>query len=52
LLYLAIALAAAVVTIWLALQMLGVLFKLLFLAAAVLVGWAAVRTWRYEQRTR
>jgi hypothetical protein len=52
LLYLALALAAVVVTIWLALQMLGVLFKLLFLAAAVLVGWAAVRSWRYDQGTR
>ena len=50
--YLLIALAAVVVTIWLALQMLGVLFKLLFLAAALLVGWAAIRTWRYEQRAR
>jgi hypothetical protein len=46
LLQLAIALLAVVVTIWLAFQMLGALFKLLFLAAALLVGWAAVRAWR------
>ena len=41
--YRAIALAAAFVTIWLALQMLGLLFKLAFLAAAVLVILAALR---------
>jgi hypothetical protein len=45
-LQLAIALLAVVVTVWLAFQMLGVLFKLVFLAAALLVGWAAVRAWR------
>ena len=41
-----IALAAGLLTIWLALQMLGAFFKLAFIAAAVLVMWAAVRTAR------
>ena len=45
--YLVIALAAALVTAWLALQMIGA-FKLLFLAAAVAVAWAAIRSVRYS----
>jgi hypothetical protein len=44
--YLAIALVAVLVTIWLAFQILGVVFRLLFLTAALVVGWAAVRAWR------
>ena len=46
--YLAIALLAALVTVWLALQMLGALVKLVFIAAALLVAWAAIRAVRYS----
>ena len=46
--YLVIALLAALVTAWLALQMIGGFFKLLFLAAAVAVAWAAIRSVRYS----
>ena len=43
-----IALLGALVTAWLALQMLGVLFKLVFLAAAIVIAWAAIRSARYS----
>jgi hypothetical protein len=46
--YVAIALLAALLTAWLALQMLGTFFKFLFLAAAIAVAWAAIRSVRYS----
>ena len=46
--YLVIALAAALMTAWLALQMAGAFFKLLFLAAAIAIAWAAIRSVRYS----
>jgi hypothetical protein len=51
-LYLVVALAAALVTVWLALQILGVLFKLVFLVAAALIAWAAFRAWSDGGGTR
>jgi hypothetical protein len=48
--YLVIALLAALVTVWLAFQILGTLFKLLFLIAAIWVGVAAYRRWRETTR--
>jgi hypothetical protein len=44
--YLAVALVALLVTIYLALQLIGFLFKLAFLAAAAFIGLAAWRAWR------
>jgi len=48
--YLVIALLAALVTVWLAFQILGTLFKLLFLLAAIWVAVAAFRRWRETTR--
>jgi hypothetical protein len=45
-LYLAITAAALLVTLYLILQLIGVLFKLLFLAAVVVIGLMAWRAWR------
>ena len=44
--YFAVAVLALLVAIWLALQIIGFLFKLLFLTAIVIVGVAAYRAWR------
>jgi len=44
-----VAIVAAVVTIYLALLVLGFLFKLLFIAAALVIGAWAWRSWR-DQR--
>ena len=44
--YFAVALLSLIVAVWLALQILGFLFKLFFLVAIVLVGVAAYRAWR------
>jgi hypothetical protein len=43
---LAVTVAALLVAIYLAFQIIGFLFKLLFLVAAVLVAWSAWRAWR------
>jgi hypothetical protein len=43
---LAVAVLALIVAVWLALQIIGLLFKLVFLAAIVLLGLAAYRSWR------
>ena len=43
-----VALLAAVVTAWLALQMAGAVFKVVFLVAAVAVAWTAVRSLKYS----
>jgi hypothetical protein len=45
-LYLVIAIVAALITVWLALQILGFLFKLVFLVLAALIALAAYRSWR------
>jgi hypothetical protein len=44
--YFAVAVLALVVALWLVLQIIGFLFKLIFLTAIVLVGLAAYRAWR------
>jgi len=44
-----IAVLAALITVWLALQILGFVFKLLFLLAAAWVAVAAYRRWREAQ---
>jgi hypothetical protein len=49
-LYLAIAVLALIVAVWLALQIIGFLFKLLFLAAIAVLGVAAYRAWRAAER--
>ena len=41
-----IAIVAALITVWLALQILGFLFKLVFMVAAALIAFAAYRAWR------
>jgi hypothetical protein len=45
-LYFAIAVLALIVALWLAVQIVGFLFKLIFFALIVLVGIAAYRAWR------
>jgi hypothetical protein len=45
-LYLALVVLALVVALWLALQILGLVFKLVFFSLIVLVGVAAYRAWR------
>ena len=45
-LYFAIAVLALIVALWLALQIIGFLFKLVFLIVIVVVGLGAYRTWR------
>ena len=45
-LYLAVAVLALVVALWLALQIIGFVFKLIFFTLIVLVGVAAWRAWR------
>ena len=44
--YFVVAIAAALITVWLALQILGFLFKLVFIVAAALIALAAYRAWR------
>jgi hypothetical protein len=44
--YFAVAVLALVVALWLVLQIIGFLFKLIFLTPIVLVGLAAYRAWR------
>ena len=51
-LYLAIAVLALIVALWLALQIIGFLFKLVFLTVIVLVAVAAYRAWRAASPNR
>jgi hypothetical protein len=44
--YFAIAVLALIVAVWLALQIIGFLFKLVFFTVIVVVGLAAYRAWR------
>jgi hypothetical protein len=45
-LYFAIAVLALIVAVWLALQIIGFLFKLVFFAVILVLGLAAYRAWR------
>jgi hypothetical protein len=45
-LYLAIAVLALIVAFWLALQIIGVVFKLIFFALIALIGYAAYQAWQ------
>jgi hypothetical protein len=49
--WLVVAVLAAVVAFWLALQVLGFLLKLVLLGAAVLLALAAFRAWGEARRT-
>jgi hypothetical protein len=49
--WLVVAVLAAVVAFWLALQVLGFLLKLVLLAVAVLLALAAFRAWGEARRT-
>jgi hypothetical protein len=52
-LYFAVAVLLLIVAVWLALQIIGFIFKLLFLALIVLLGVAAYRAWQASRaRTR
>jgi hypothetical protein len=51
-LYFAIAVLALIVALWLALQIIGFFFKLVFLTLIVLLGLAAYRTWRASPPSR
>ena len=51
-LYFAIAVLALIVALWLALQIIGFLFKLVFLTLIVLLGLAAYRAWRASPPSR
>jgi hypothetical protein len=44
--YLAVTAIALMVAVYLAFQLIGFLFKLLFLAAAVVIGLSAYRAWK------
>jgi hypothetical protein len=44
--YLAIAVLALIVALWLVLQFIGLLFKLIFFSLIVLIGVGAFRAWR------
>lgn len=50
-LYFAIAVLALIVAVWLALQVIGFVFKMIFLVLIVLLGLAAYRAWQ-ASRTR
>jgi hypothetical protein len=45
-LYFAIAVLALIVAVWLALQVIGFVFKVIFLVLIVLLGMAAYRAWQ------
>ena len=49
--WLVVAVIAALVAFWLALQVVGFLLKLLLLVAAVLIAVAAFRSWGEARRT-
>jgi hypothetical protein len=44
-LYVAVTVIALLVTVYLIFQLIGFVFKLLFFAAVVLIGFAALRAW-------
>jgi hypothetical protein len=44
--YFAVAMVALLIAFWLALQIIGFVFKLIFFTAIVLLGLAAYRAWR------
>jgi hypothetical protein len=50
-LYFAVAVLLLIVAVWLALQIIGFVFKLIFFALIVLIGVAAYRAWQ-ASRTR
>jgi hypothetical protein len=45
-LYLAIAVLALIIAFWLALQIIGVVFKLIFFALIAVIGFAAYQAWQ------
>jgi hypothetical protein len=49
-LYLVIAVLALIVAVWLSLQIVGFLFKLIFFALIVLIGIAAYQSWQAGRR--
>lgn len=49
--WLVVAIVAAVVAFWLALQVLGFLLKIVILIAAVVIAVAAFRSWEEARRT-
>jgi hypothetical protein len=49
-LYLAIAVLALIVALWLAFQIIGLLFKLIFFALIVLIAIAAYQSWQAGTR--
>lgn len=51
-LYLAIVVLSLIIALWLALQIIGFLFKLVFLTLIVLLGLAAYRAWRASPPSR
>ena len=51
-LYFAIAVLALIVALWLALQIIGFFFKLIFLTLVVLIGVAAYRAWQASRSPR
>jgi hypothetical protein len=51
-LYFAIAVLALIVALWLAFQIIGFFFKLIFFTLVVLVGIAAYRAWQTSRSTR
>ncbi len=51
-LYFAIAVFALIVALWLAFQIIGLLFKLIFFTLVVLVGIAAFRAWQASRTAR
>lgn len=52
-LYFAIAVLALIIALWLAFQIIGLLFKLIFFSLIVLIGIAAYQAWQASRsRTR
>jgi 4-hydroxybenzoate polyprenyltransferase len=51
-LYFAIAVLALIIALWLAFQIIGLVFKLIFFSLIVLIGIAAYQAWRASRSTR
>ena len=51
-LYFAIAVLALIVALWLAVQIIGFFFKLIFFMLVVLIGVAAFRAWQASRSAR
>jgi hypothetical protein len=51
-LYFAIAVLALIVALWLAIQIIGFFFKLIFFTLVVLIGVAAYRAWQASRSPR